>query len=289
MNVKKIGIFTILITFLMLCSIAASFAGTGIGGMKDIDYSENYVQLSVNQKIYSVEKSTIPSKYKQYENKTFQVAKGKKTQYKASVNSAGNLFYDLKGVKVKKASIDFGDGTKKTSTGWISHSYKKAGWYKIKVTIIEATFTDSKSGLISSSDMSGEITNTTREYLVKVTNKAQLDITGNITSYSSNKKDYKKGNINYLTVKVTNTGSVTSKATKIKIWYQDPKKFGKVYSKYKKYTKSAKLKALKPGQSTTVKIYFSIPKKLSKLVKNIRLDSLNKVNMISRSDSIYSF
>lgn len=195
----------------------------------------------------------------------------------------------MKGVKVKKASIDFGDGTKKTSTGWISHSYKKAGWYKIKVTIIEATFTDSKSGLISSSDMSGEITNTTREYLVKVTNKAQLDITGNITSYSSNKKDYKKGNINYLTVKVTNTGSVTSKATKIKIWYQDPKKFGKVYSKYKKYTKSAKLKALKPGQSTTVKIYFSIPKKLSKLVKNIRLDSLNKVNMISRSDSIYSF
>lgn len=66
----------------MLCSIAASFAGTGIGGMKDIDYSENYVQLSVNQKIYSVEKSTIPSKYKQYENKTFQVAKGKKLNIK---------------------------------------------------------------------------------------------------------------------------------------------------------------------------------------------------------------
>ncbi|OQD58004.1 hypothetical protein MBBAR_30c00040 [Methanobrevibacter arboriphilus JCM 13429 = DSM 1125] len=75
------------------------------------------------------------------------------------------------------------------------------------------------------------------------------------------------------------------------MWYQKPgtKNFGKVYSKLKKYTKSAKLKALKPGKSATVKIFFKIPKKYLKLVKNIRLDSLYRVREISRANTLYSF
>ena len=106
----------------------------------------------------------------------------------------------------------------------------------------------------------------------------------------TNEKDYKKGNINFLTVKVQNIGSLSTKATRVTIFYQDPKKLGKVNAKYKKFTASAKLKALKPGKSATLQIQFKIPKKMQKLIKNVRLDSANKnKNQINKASNIYRF
>lgn len=274
----------------MLCSISASSAAISGPGNVLItpESSDEYAKLTVNQKVYSIEKGKVPKKYKKYENYTFQVAKGKKIKFKASVNTNGNaaLITDMSGVKIKNAYITFGDGAKKRSTSWISHTYKKTGWYKIKVTF-NATFNKCKFLGMDSSG-TGQIVDASKEYLVYVANKPQLGLSNIKAGYSSY-KNYKKGNINFLDVKITNTGSVTSKASKIKIWYEQPNKFGKVYSKLKKYTKTAKLKALKSGKSTTVRIYFSIPKKYSKLWKNIRLDSLNKINMISRKDALLRF
>jgi len=290
LNIKKtkIVIFAILVAFFMLTFISTNFAATSVGGMKDIDYNENYVKLNANKQVYSIEKSKIPKKLKSYEDKTFQVAKGKKIKYKASVNAAGNLFYNLKGIKVKKASVNFGDGNKKTTTGWIAHTYKKSGWYKIKVTIIEATFTNCSSDMIYSQDMSGSITNTTKEYLVYVANKPQLSLSMISAGYYT-KKNYQKGNIDYLVIKVANLGSKASKATKISMWYQKPgnKNIGKVYSKLKKYTASAKLKALKPGKTAKIILKFKIPKKYSKLVKNLRLGT-SSLNQISKSNAFYT-
>lgn len=135
--------------------------------------------------------------------------------------------------------------------------------------------------------MSGSITNTTKEYLVYVANKAQLSLNKISAGYYT-QKDYKKGNIKYLKVKITNTGSVTSKATKIKMWYPYTKKYSKIYSKLKKYTANGKLKALKPGKSTYVTLYFQIPKKYASLIKKLRIDYLKKVNVVSRSDMLYT-
>ncbi|KZX15348.1 hypothetical protein MBCUT_15620 [Methanobrevibacter cuticularis] len=291
MNISKtkIGIFSILIAFFMLCSISANFAGSyGNNGFDVANVeADDFTQLNANKNIFSIEKGKIPKKYKQYENYTFQIAKGSKIKYKAAINPAGNvLVTNLKGTKVKNAVINFGDGTKKKGAGWISHTYKKAGWYKITVNL---------NGTCTAFDFfgtpcngSGKITNGTKVYLVYVSNKPQLSLS-KLTSGYTTLKNYKKGNIGYLDVKVTNVGASSSKATKIKMWYEQPNKFGKVYSKLKKYTKTAKLKALKAGKSTTVRIYFSIPKKYAKLWKNIKLDSLNRVNQISKTDSLFRF
>lgn len=274
--------------------MGAVSAGIYIGN-GDIEISNSdadaYTDLSAKSttkaKIYSLEsKKKIPTKYKKYENYTFKVAKGSKIYYKAITRSSNGVVTNISGLKIKKATVSFGDGTKKIGNKWISHKYKKSGWYLIKVNL-NATFT---KGYLYGMDLPGNVVNGTRIYLVYVENNPQLSIS-KVTSGYNTITNYKKKNIDYLDIKVINIGSKTSKATKIKIWYQKPgaKNFGKVYSKLKKYTASAKLKALKPGKSTTVRIFFKIPKKYLKLVKNIRLDSLYRVREISRANTLYSF
>ncbi|MGL4669859.1 MAG: PKD domain-containing protein [Methanobacteriaceae archaeon] len=283
---KKVGIFIILIAFLTFCSISASFAYINIGqegifitSEKD-NASNEYANLIANKNVFSIEKNKIPAKYKKYENYTAQVPRNSKIKYKA--NAAGPII--ISGSKVKNAYINFGDGTKIRSTGWVTHTYKKAGWYKVTV-YLNATFTNGSYLGMSSN---GTVENAVKEYLIYVSSKPQLTIS-KITSGYTNYNDYKKRNINYLDVKVTNIGFLSAKASKIGIWYQNPTKFGKVYTKLKKFTKTKTVKYLKSGKSTTVRIYFSIPKKYAKLVKNIKLDYSNKVSQISRAANLISF
>lgn len=286
-NKTNVGIFAILVVFFILCSLSTVSAYININGGEATINNEgdnqanNYAGLGGNGNIFASEKSKIPKSIKKYENNTFQVAKGSKVKYRGAIKNG----MTVEGVKIISSYINFGDGSKKKSNGWISHTYKKSGWKKITVTF-NATFTKLDTGFMG--NLSGKIQDATAIYYVYVANKPQLSLSKITAGYTS-KANYKKGNIGFLDVKITNTGSLTSKATKIKIYYQDPKKFGKVYSKLKKYTATAKLKALKAGKSTTVRIFFKIPKSYSKLVKNIRLDYLNKVNQISRADNLYSF
>ncbi|MGL4669961.1 MAG: CARDB domain-containing protein [Methanobacteriaceae archaeon] len=288
---KKISILILLlISLVILCSIPATFAAANNSASNGFfnDKNENYAGISVNKNIFTIEKTKIPVKYNAYKNKTFQISKRGTINYKAIVNPKGNLIYNLAGIKVKKAYIDFGDGTKKKSTGWIAHTYKKTGWYIIKVTISDATFNSSENYIITGVKSNGTVTNVTKEYLVYVSNKAQLSTTG-ITRYSNSVKELKKGNINFLVIKVTNIGAKSSKATKLKIWYEKKNSVGKIDPNLKKFTKTALIKALKPGKSTSVRVYFSIPKKYAKIVKNIKLDYLNKVNQINKADNLYRF
>lgn len=298
MNINKtrVGIFAIILAFLILFSISASSASGSYGnnGFEVSDSSADvFTQLSANKGIQSIEKNKVPKKWKAYENYTFQVAKGKKIKYKASINSAGNIIVsNLKGMKVNGATIDFGDGTKKRTTGWVSHTYRKAGWYFIKVNL-NGSCTGFTLNFGSPQDLKakGKIINGTKIYLVKVTDAPQLALGSSkpITAGYYSQKSYKKGNIDYLVIKVANLGSKISKATKVSIWYQKPgdKNVGKVYSKLKKYTASAKLKALKPGKSTKIILRFKIPKKYSKLVKNLRLGT-SSLKQISKNDAFYT-
>jgi len=297
-NKTRFGIFAILLTLslavISISAVSANYGGASVGGI--LDGSSEYAGLSVknpSDKIFDAEKIKIPSKFKQHENKTkIQVAKGKKISYKAIVNNQGNIFQDFKGVKVKSAKIDFGDKTKiKRGTGWISHTYKTSGkWYLIKVTIINATFTSSKFNPTFGGGEAGNgtITNVTKEYLVYVANKPQLVISKQVQVGYTSQKEQKKGTIGVVAVTVKNVGSLSTKATKIKIWYQDPKKYGKVNPKLKKFTASGKLKALKPGASTVVLVKFKIPKQYAKNPINIKLDSANKnKNQMSRARNLY--
>ncbi|MEA4957675.1 MAG: hypothetical protein VB038_08100 [Methanobrevibacter sp.] len=235
-----------MIAFFILCSISAASAGMTLSGDQVIitngngnttdNMSNTYAGLSANKGVYSIEKNKIPYKLKKYENSTFQVVKNKYIKYKGTLTDA---------VTTKSISyIDFGDGTKKKSSTWINHKYKKAGWYKITVTF-NASFTNlTIAGL--STNLKGKIYNSTKTFLVKVTDAPQLSLTTSpsISAGYYTKKNFKKGNIDYLVIKVANLGSKTSKASKITMWYQKPgsSNFGKVYSKLKKYTTSAYIK-----------------------------------------------
>jgi len=290
-------LFTVLLLLVLLFGIVhtinSASASISIGNgdiiLSDSDadvYTDLSVKATSKGKVYQVKKTSVPKKYKQYENYTFKVAKGSKIYYKAVGNPVDSSVTNMAGLKVRKASISFGDKTKRSSTSYIAHKYTKSGWYLIKINIQNATFS---KGSLFGMDLPGEIINGTKIYLVYVEDKAQLSVaklapSGHLTS---NNKKY----IDYLKVKITNIGSKTSKATKIKMFYQKPgsKNLGKVYSKLKKYTVSAKLKSLKPGKSAIVKIYFKIPEKYFNKVINLRLDSLYRVNQISRSDTLYSF
>lgn len=295
MKNKKVLSFAIFIAvmFTIVCTLPTAFADYSVSnnGATVTDASANqFTQLAVNKQVYSIKKSKIPKKYKQYENYTFQVAKGSKLKYRVTVNPNGDgLLSNLNGTKVKSAKIDFGDGTKKSSSGWISHTYKKKGWYKITLTLNEATFSKFYNGIFGANVTKGNgvIRNGTVTYLFYVADKPQLGLS-KIQSGFTSQKAYNKGTIGFLDVTVKNLGSKKSKATKITAWYQKPNSYGKVYSKLKKYTKSAKLKALKAGQSTTVRLYFKIPKKYSKLVKNIRLGT-KKFSQLSTENAMYAF
>lgn len=295
MNINKtrVGIFAIILAFLILISISAISAKGNYGpnGFEVNDSSADvFTQLSANKGIQSIEKNKVPKKWKAYENYAFQVAKGKKIKYKASINSAGDgVIFNLKNMKIKGAIIDFDDGTKKRTTGWVAHTYKKTGWYFIKVNLNGSCNgynylfdgTNGKKELKAN----GKIINGTKIYLVKVTDAPQLSLGKSqpITVGYAN-----KGTIYSLVIKVANVGSKTSKATKISMWYQKSgdKNIGKIHPKLKKYTASAKLKALKPGKSAKIILRFKIPKKYSKIVKNLRLGT-SSLKQISKRDALY--
>ena len=294
MNINKtrVGIFAILLSFLVLFSISATWAD-GKYGTDGFEVTgpnaDSFTQLSANKGIQTIEKNKIPKKWKSYKDYAFQVAKGNKIKYKASINSGGDIVVtNLKGMKVKGATIDFDDGTKKKTTKWISHTYKKTGWYLIKVKL---------NGTCTGYDIfgqsikaNGKIINGTKIYLVKVTDAPQLSLGKSqpITAGYYSQKSYRRGTIDYLVIKVANVGSKTSKATKISMWYQKSgdKNIGKIHPKLKKYTASAKLKALKPGKSAKIILRFKIPKKYSKIVKNLRLGT-SSLKQISKRDALY--
>ncbi|OQD59005.1 hypothetical protein MBBAR_6c01150 [Methanobrevibacter arboriphilus JCM 13429 = DSM 1125] len=297
MNINKtrVGIFAIILAFLILFSISASSAYTiGNNGFEVTNHeADSFTQLSANKGIQTIEKNKVPKKWKSYKDYAFQVAKGNKIKYKASINSGGDILVtNLKGMKVKGATIDFGDGTKKKTTGWISHTYKKTGWYFITVNL-NGSCTGYTLNFGNPQDVkaNGKIINGTKIYLVKVTDAPQLSLSKSqpITAGYYSQKSYKKGNIDYLVIKVANLGSKTSKATKVSMWYQKSgdKNIGKIHPKLKKYTASAKLKALKPGKSTKIILRFKIPKKYSKLVKNLRLGT-SSLKQISKRDALYT-
>lgn len=279
-NKTKVGVILVITLFFLICSISSSSASMEIVDGKNIvitnqnDSASNiYASLSANKNVYSIDKNKVNKKWKLYENDTFQVAKNRYIKYKGSMTQG-----------ITKSSIsyiDFGDGTKKKGYNWITHKYKKTGWYKLKVTF-NATFTDFSLWGVT---VNGKIYNATKTYLVKVTDAPQLSL----GSYQPITVGYaNKGTIYSLVIKVANVGSKTSKATKISMWYQKSgdKNIGKIHPKLKKYTASAKLKALKPGKSTKIILRFKIPKKYSKIVKNLRLGT-SSLKQISKRDALY--
>jgi len=286
LNIKsKLGIISLL-TILMIGSLTTSTAYVSMGNHSVTitntgDNSSNaYAQLSGNGVIYPGD-GKLPKNYEKYRNSTFQVSTGSTVKYQTSVRSPG-LLTNITGVNIKNSYINFGDGTKTTSKGWVAHTYKKSGWYKILISF-NATF---KNASFMGGNVNGTILGATKEYLVHVSTKPQLALNQISCGYNSF-KNYKNRNVDYLMVKVTNIGSAVSKSTQIKIWYEQPNKVGSVYSKLKSYTRSATIKALKPGESTTVLVKFSIPHKYAKLWKDVLLDSLNKLNQFDKGATFY--
>jgi len=247
--------------------------------------ADTYAALGGNGNIFAVEQSKIPNSIKSQTNNTFQVAQGNTVRYRGAVKSGMNV----EGVKIISSHINFGDGTRKRSTtGWISHAYKTPGWKKITVTF-NATFTKFDASGMGMGVVPGKIQDASAVYWVFVSRKPQLTLTRVQAGYT-NARDFKRGNVNFLTLRVVNIGAVSTRPTRITIFYQDPKRVGKVDSKLRKFTKTVNLKALKSGKGATVRIAFSVPKKHASKVKNIRLDSANRnKNQISKASNLITF
>lgn len=117
--------------------------------------------------------------------------------------------------------------------------------------------------------------NSKKNYKVYVSNKADLTITG-ITKNIDEKK-----NVVSLSTVIKNIGTKSSNSIYLKVWYDN--------KKLNNYSKSVKVKSLKPGKFSTVNISFKVPYKYRNQIKNIKIDSKNQVNESIESNNHYTF
>jgi len=171
------------------------------------------------------------------------------------VNLKEKVHFSAYTVNVDKINWNFGDKTKiamkKTvnQTSIVSHTFKKVGTYNVTV------------------DMEGRVdkinfVDTKHFVTVKVVKKPDLTIT-------SINHDRKGKDITTFQITVKNKGTVASKASSVKMWYENPK--------FKKLTRTVKIPALKAGKSATVLIEFNMPYKNRKQIKYITVDPNNKI------------
>jgi len=191
-----------------------------------------------------------------------EVVQTKNTSY-VVVNLNEKVSFTASTYKINKLNWNFGDNAKLIETRPVnnvstaSHTYKKVGTYKVTVNV------EGKSNNIN-------LLNTEDFVTVKVVKKPDLVLTK--LNYARKGKD-----IVGFQATVKNKGASSSKASTMKMWYADPK--------FKKYTKSIKIPALKSGQSASVIIAFQIPYKFRKQIKFVKVDSANQIDESIKSNN----
>jgi uncharacterized cupredoxin-like copper-binding protein len=174
---------------------------------------------------------------------------------------------------VERVNWNFSDKSKvqKTETknlsSTVSHTFKKTGTYKIKVDLEKTVFKNVNDVPHNLNYLDPQVHIIT----VKVVKKPDLIIAG--VTYPRSSK-----NVGGIIATVKNKGVLSSKVCNIQVWYKD--------KKLKQYTKTAKVKALKPGKSTQVVIKFQIPNKYKKYVK---VNSNNKISESIKSNNRKTF
>lgn len=177
---------------------------------------------------------------------------------------------------VERVNWNFSDKSKiqktetKNRSSTVSHTFKKAGTYKIKVDLEKTVFTTINGVPHNLNYLDPQVHIIT----VKVVKKPDLIITG--VTYPRSSK-----NVGGIIATVKNKGVLSSKACNIKVWYKD--------KKLKQYTKTVKVKGLKPGKSAQIVIKFQIPNKYKKYVKYVQINSNNKVSESIKSNNRKTF
>jgi PKD repeat protein len=156
--------------------------------------------------------------------------------------------------------------TTKNQASTVSHTFKKAGTYKVKVDLEKTVLTTVKGvpHNLNYRDPGLHI------ITVKVVKKPDLIITK--INYPRNSK-----NVGGIGVTVKNKGDISSKACQMKVWYKD--------KKLKQFTTTAKIPALKSGKSTQIVVKFQIPHKYKKNVKYVRVNSNNILDESIKSNN----
>lgn len=190
-----------------------------------------------------------------YGNKTAQVNLNEKLSMNAFISG---IFSNK--AKLTKVSWNFSDG-KIGSGKTITHKFKKTGWYTLSLT--------------ASSTYNKKTYKSTNSYNIYVVKKPDLYVSSVMKNYD------KKKNTASITATIKNKGSLTSKATYIKAYYNS-----KSLSKYRKV---GKIKALKSGESTKITLNFKIPTKYKNLVKNIQVDPTNRVSESVKTNNKFQF
>lgn len=157
-------------------------------------------------------------------------------------------------VTVKDAVWDFGDKSKKVKKVNATHTYKKSGWYTLKIT---ANLTGNVSGMGSIGYQDYQKT-----YRIHVVKKADLKIT-KIVSVSN------RGSTILLTVNLKNQGAKNAKANLLGLGYGNKKL---------KLLNTVKIPALKAGKSAKVTISINKILDIKKTLKSSNLVLQKKYN-----------
>lgn len=176
-----------------------------------------------------------------------------KIKFSASTKDTSNINWNFgdNSKIIKKKTIN------QVST--VTHTFKKVGSYNVKVDI------EGSNGI--------NLINT--DFItVKVVKKPDLVLTK--LNYVRKGKD-----VVSVAATVKNKGTISSKACYMKLWYKD--------KKINKYTKTAKIQALKPGKSSTAIINFQIPYKYRNHIKYVKVDSTNKITESIKSNNQKTF
>lgn len=262
---KKISIFIIIFIIAIIASVSSVSA--------EITYSENSQVYRNEGDIanLNIDNCDVAVKKTKKENITYIRAGYKQ---KISLKSLG-VSDSGDSLKIKNALWDFGDKTKKQKGSTTTHTYKKTGWYTLKLTLNASGKALPLGGMLGNDPVNTTWINTPKTFRIYVTKKPDLKAT-NIMRYIDSKK-----NVVYIKATIKNYGYASSKASTIKMWYNN--------KKLKKYTVTAKVPALKSLASTSVNIYFKIPYKYRNYVKYLQIDPYNKLVESIKSNNLIKF
>jgi len=132
---------------------------------------------------------------------------------------------------VTKATWNFGDKSKVKKRVNATHTYKKAGWYTLKLQVTEIN-----AGNIN------VIGNYTKTYRVQVVKRPDLKINHN---RFTSKSLYSRGNTVFLRISIKNQGAKVAKANTLGL-HNGNKKFNRI--------DTAKIPSIKAGKSVKVSI-----------------------------------
>jgi len=283
-NIKTKPVIFVLIFVIAIVASVSSISAASIELLDD-EHPERGAILTDIEKSEAVNQLTV-------KNGDLLSSQSKGTYIKTGLRQKLSLKalaknYEGKDIKVTSVLWTFSDGTKSNKLT-TSKTFAKTGWYSVKMKI-NATGSGSYWG-----DKYDNLTweGSTKTFKIYVVKQPDLKVTKLMRSVDS------KNNVAAIRLIIKNFGTVDSKATQVKVWYESKslKKYTKTVSVkpikgvfYKKVLSNGKYVTKAVVKSTQVDIQFKIPAKYQNQIKYVHIDPNNKLSESIKSNNKIRF